>query len=322
MDNKERLIQHLKNQLGDIRRIVYNHGDDIGLLTGHGFKPVENTYQHRKYSKNGIIYTMWTSDGSFGRWHVDLGFYIGGTYVRYWDIEKRIDEIVEMYSIPSGVEVEERDEETKSLIAKIKGEINFTEKLVNSFGGWGEIGGRLRINGYFVSYDGGSVCNFYKNGICYTAHTNEYPKSGWHLCDKFSVYDEDNELSEDFSLKGEHNPALEKDFEVVLYGVKKLGHRESEKEKLANGKLVYREYRVRDYHSKTLETLGYFDTLEEAKKFAYDKAKAFAESIKDDRRRWAWTNPRDISDEIDYLAAFVYYEYDRHKCFVFVQGEY
>ena len=67
--------------------------------------------------------------------------------------------------------------------------------------------------------------------------------------------------------------------------------------------------------------LPVLDDFESAKKFAYENAKERAKNTPKDLKRWAYLEPKDMSETFDYLACYKYYEYSNSAFFVFVQGE-
>lgn len=250
--------------------------------------------------------------------HTDYGFYIvtnpdeAGTYFHMYDVNTRIDDIIAAgYTLPE--EPFERSAETESFIETIKADILKARKLVEGRGG-GTLGDMLRYNGYLVSYDGYSVCSFTKGCLVFHATNHDH----WRLDDNYNAIFEGEQISAPFSLDSEKGFRLEEDFEAIFGENPQLGHYLTEKERLKD----YKYFRVREYFPKELKTLKEFDSFEEAKKFAYEKAKEYAEGVRDDRRRFAYRDPLDVSDKYDYLAAYIWYSAGRgSEHMVFVQGE-
>ena len=282
-------------------------------------KEVEPPYVSHTYTYKGLDF-YFSYYGS--EYHLGDGFNFNDKWYRIWDIEEKIDDLLADGWIPQDEYV--RSAKAEEQIAAIKEKYFAIKKIVNSISGWGEIGGRMRANGCYVSYDGGSVCNFSKDFVAFGAHTNEYPKSGWHLEKRVQVYFEDGSLSSNFAVEDDGNSRiLDKHFEW-LFGaeISGFGRFYTERELFQMGKLNYDYYRVRFAHPKELGTLAFFKDYEDAKKFAYEEAKKEAENTSADIRRYAFLNPIDQADLTDTLCAYLYYQYDRSKYYIFVQGEY
>lgn len=253
---------------------------------------------------------------------LSCGCYINGKWYHMTTIDEHIDEIVE--NGYEGGKDYVRSDKAIEQIKKITEVYNNCKNVVNSSGGWGEIGGRMRSNGCYVTYDGGSVCQFSKDFLAMSAHTNEYPKSGWHIEDYVMVYFGDGSLSERFYMTDERRGFnLEKDFEAIFGSeIEEFGRFYTERELFEMGKKTYKRFRVRFAIPRELGTLKYFDNFEDAKKFAYETAKKNAEGVTDDRRRYAYTHPIDYADMTDTLCAYLWYKYDKgSEHIIFVQGE-
>lgn len=250
--------------------------------------------------------------------HTDYGFYVvtdsneAGTYFHMYDVNTRIDDIVAAgYVLPENPY--RRPAKSEALITGIKADILETRSLVEGRTG-GTLGEMLRSRGYLVSYDGYSVASFTKG--CLVFHATNHDR--WRLDDNYNAIFDDEQFSAPFSLDKEKGFRLEEDFEAIFGEDPKLGHYLTEKERLKD----YKRFRVREYVPRELSTLKWFDTFEEAKKFAYEKAREYALGVRDDRKRYAHTNPIDVSDKYDYLAAYVWYGARRgSEHMVFVQGE-
>ena len=236
------------------------------------------------------------------------GMYLGDSYCHIANIEQKIDEIIARGFKTDYV----RPIETELAVEKIKKEIEETRKLVDGRG-LGEMGGFLRSRGYFVSYDGFSVCNFSKGSVVYSAHC----EGKWKLSDKYSLYLADGILSADFALSNDNRVTLNL-AEVILGGKTDFGRRQTEKDLLP----TYKKFRVRTYENKYLDTAKWFDNFEDAKKFAYDLAVEKAKSVEGSNRCYAITNPRDEGEDYDMLACYCWYSYNgARNHLVFVQGE-
>lgn len=319
----ERTIRYIMTVFGDINYIVSHSGYEVAeALRKEGYE-VEKAPFYMYVLKDGLRFRLcyYSSNCS---WNLEYGFYVGWIDTPWFhmrDIHKRGAEIpIDLVNVPEEFPAE-RTKETIGMIQRIKDSILETKRIVAAKGGWGELGGWLRSRGYRVTYDGGSVCNFLKDGVVYCAHTADRP--GWYLEDYFNAYFPDNTLSDQFSLETDkHHLRLEESFEA-LFGdrLTSLGRYMTELEQVRAGMIKYDSYRVRKYSSKYLTTLKTFDTFEEAKKFAYEEAKRLAASTPPDLRRYARMNPTDCGDTYDYLAMYVYYQYDRSMHFLFVQGD-
>ena len=327
MDNKI-IARNICNEWGKFASIIndanknYKSVCDIeNILRENGYEVVGKAYCGTAYAtKNGIQFSVskYSASTTLSK---DYGFHIGsngfehGKYFRISNIANDIDGIVEAgYELPKDHYT--RTPETEDMISAIREEIRKTMEIVNR-GGYGELGGRMRSNGYFVEYDGGSVCTFSKDYICYHAYC-EYGK-GWRLEDHYNCYiNGTDDLSEEFSLSGENKMKLDECFEAIFGNFTGLGRRVSEKERVNE----YKSFIVRSYGSKTLDTIERFDNFEDAKKYAHDKAVEFAKDVSGDLKRYAHVNPIDVSDKYDYLAAYIWYVYDRgSEHVIFVQGE-
>ena len=319
--NNTTIARHIKKEWHDFYAIVKTNEREIGtiakILTENGYEVMSNNFGSWYATKNGLRFYCSHYSSEY-RLHVDYGFYVGsngwehGKYIRIFNVDKEIESILAAgYVLPENHYV--RSSEVEDCIKTIKSEIEKARAIVCG-GGYGERGDRLYCNGYKVGYDGGSVCDFSKGFLHFHAH-NDYP-CGWKLDDGYNAYIGDDVFSIDFSLNSDRYLNLDRDFEAIFGGVPTFGRELTEKDKIGR----YNKFRVRTYVPRELNTIGWFDTFEEARKFAYDKAKEYAESVKDDRRRYAYTNPRDISDRYDYLAAYLWYD-GGIKHFVFVQGE-
>lgn len=312
-EEKTLAIRAIAKMMGDINATIITNGiknDPREKLIELGYEPVESSsFYTNRYKKNGLIFCVehYNSNYTYG---MGWGFYYGvEKYCHLNQINEHIDEV-----IARGFKSDyTRSAETTALLEFIKEKVAETKRLVDNNRS-GLLGGILRSRGYFVSYDGYSVCNFSKDGIIYSAHCDR----GWTLNDSYEVYLANGKMSSGFSLYGGKRTDGNNLFEVIVGNITKLGRRETEKDLLP----TYKKFKVRTYESKYLETIATFDNFEEAKKFAYDTAVEKAKSITDYCRQWAITNPKDRGEDYDMLACFVWYSYNgstRHL--VFVQGE-
>ena len=320
MDNTI-IARHIKKEWNNFYKVVKENEEEIlhpeKFLQENGYDVLPSGFRGWYATKNGLRFYCGRYDSEY-RLHIDYGFYVGskewehGKYVRIFNVDNEIDAILAAgYVLPEDHYV--RGADVDICIATIKEEIAKAKSLIR--GGYGERGDMLYRHGYKVGYDGGSVCDFSKGFLHFSAH-NDYPQ-GWSLTDKYNAYIGDDVFSIDFSLNDEHRALLlDRDFEAIFGDVPTFGRELTEKDKVGQ----YTKFRVRSYVPKELETIGWFDTFDEAKTFAYEKAKEYAEGVKDDRRRYAYTRPLDISDRYDYLAAYLWYD-GGLKHFVFVQGE-
>ena len=304
-ETRTNAMREIALMLGEINNAI--------LLNGKRNCPYE-VIESMGYKRNGSIVEKRGIRFSIGQynsnyeWYVSWGFYFGvDSWCHFSDLNKRIDEIISRgfktdYVSPV---------ETEVIMENIKKEIEETRKLVTGRG-LGEIGGFLRNRGYFVSYDGFSVCNFSKGSIIYSA----YCDNRWELKDSYNIYLKNGVKSASFSLD---NPNTNLNLiEVVLGGKTDFGRRQTEKDLLP----TYKKFRVRTYESRTLDTAKWFDNFEDAKKFAYDLAVEKAKSVARDLQRYARTNPRDEGEDYDMLACYCWYSYDgARNHLVFVQGE-
>jgi hypothetical protein len=292
------------------------------FLNENGIKRIETEpiYALHYYAYKGLEfhYSYYGSE-----YHLGGFFYFKNKAYGLWDIENKYDGLIADGYVPQEEYV--RSEKAEEQISAIKDVYNNIKSIVNNIRGWGEIGGTMRAHGCHVSYDGGSIFNFSKDFVNFGAHTNEYPKSGWHLEKRVQVYFEDGSLSDNFAIEDDGNSRiLDKHFEW-LFGaeISGFGRFYTERELFEMGKLKYDYYRVRYRYPRELGTIETFDNYEDAKAFAYKEAKERAESVKDDRRRYAYTHPIDYADLTDTLCAYLYYKYDRgSEHIIFVQGEY
>jgi len=323
--DKTIIARHIKKEWANFANVVEHNKEKIGtkecrqFLEENGYTTMPTPFMGIYADKNGLRFYCGRYASTY-ELHFEYGFYVGsrgwehGKYVHIYNVDKEIEAILSTgYQLPENHYV--RNESVAACIQRIKREISEAKPLIH---GSGTLGDRLYANGCRVGYDGASVCDFTKGFIHYHAH-NDYP-GGWRLEDSFNVYIGDDVLSRTFTLeKAEEAFLLERDFEAIFGDVPTFGRQLSEKDKVAS----YKKFRVRSYVPRELTTIGWFDSFEEAKTFAFEKAKKLAESVKDDRRRYAHLTPTDVSDRYDYLAAYIWYSAGRgSEHMIFVQGEY
>lgn len=321
--DKTIIARHIKQEWGNFANLVEKNKDEIvhpeGFLAKNGYDAWTTPFFGCYATKNGITFSCGRYASTY-ELHTEYGFWVGrdrqnsGTYVRIFNVDEMVDEIIAGgYKLPRKHYV--RIKEVDDTIELIKREIDAAKQALG--GGCGERGDRLYRLGYKVGYDGGSVCDFSKGFMHFHAH-NDYP-GGWRIEDSYYAYIGDDVPSREFSLNNKQRGfMLDRDFEAIFGGVPTFGRELTEKDKLDR----YKEFRVRSYVPRELETLKRFDNFEDAKKFAYEEARARAESVKDDRRRYAYQSPLDVSDRYDYLAAYIWYSAGRgSEHMIFVQGE-
>lgn len=322
----ERIYLFIETEYGNLRKLIGNmHCWDVPeILKKNNYEFIRPGGGYEYAQKNGIKWRLYKYSSSYD-YKID-GFRCNDDTVSVnsiWNIiERKVEpEILQSITIPDNFP-SERTAQNAAMKKKIETIIEQARQDVASCRGWGEIGQRMRTKGYRIYYDGGSVCQFYKDGIAFSAHTNEYPTPGWHLEDHYEAYFPDNTLSTSFSLgKNQYHYPLEH-FECIFGDqLTSLGRFKTELERLKEGTLKYDRYLVRHYSNKYLKTLKSFDTFEEAKQFAYETAKQYAESVSPDLRRYARLNPVDCGEENDYLAMYIYYQYRNSKHLLFVQGD-
>ena len=334
------MIMDKTNTIRYIMTLVHFMGEHANIINGYGYyeedkvkerkdflesngivkKEVDPPFTSHSYNYKGLEF-YFSYYGS--EYHLGDGFNYNDKWFRIWDLDTEIDALLAEGWTPQDEYV--RSAKAEEQIAAIKEKYFAIKNIVNNIRSYGEIGGTMRSNGCYVSYDGGSVCNFSKDFVAFGAHTNDYPKSGWHLEKRVQIYFEDGSLSDNFTIEEDGNSRnLDKHFEW-LFGseISGFGRFYTERELFEMGKKHYDYYRVRYRVPRELGTLETFDNFEDAKAFAYKEAKERAESVKDDRRRYAYTNPINYADLTDTLCAYMYYKYDRgSEHIIFVQGEY
>ena len=306
IETRTNAMREIALMLGEINNAIILNGNrncPYEVIESMGYKRNGNVFE-----KKGIRFCVNMYNSNY-EWYVSWGFYFGvDSYCHITNIEQKIDEVIARGFKTDYV----RPIETELVVEKIKNEIEETRKLVDGRG-LGEMGGFLRSRGYFVSYDGFSVCNFSKGSIIYSAHCD----GKWSLTDNYSLYLADGVRSAEFTLYNNNRTNFNL-AEVVLGSKTDFGRRLTEKDLLP----TYKKFRVRTYESKYLDTAKWFDNFEDAKKYAYDLAVEKAKSVEGSNRCYAITNPRDEGEDYDMLACYCWYSYRgaRHHL-VFVQGE-
>lgn len=325
-DTQLQTSRYIKSLFGLAKQIVEDspqYTDPADALCKEGFRIRHDPFNHYA-SKDGLRFrygrypSVWT-------YHIDFYVYIDsmpledgrskGFHIH--DLDEHIGEITASGYVREYV----RPKETEDVIATVKTKAEEYKSLIDGRRG-GELGAMLRARGCKVHYDGFSVCNFSSDFLAFSCHNDGH----WRVEDYgYTVIHTDGSHSMRFNIAGDgQHLELERDFEAIFGPWKGYGRFFSEAELFRMGRLTFKRFRVRTYGDKTLDTLKYFDDYEQARHFAYDEAKRRAESVTDDRRRFAFTNPKDITDEHnDLLAVYLYYQGGPQapKYFVFVQGE-
>lgn len=292
--------------------------DTFEKIQDKGWKKVNSDYFDQKYEKNGMTINFWWG---CEKHHLSRSF-IFGKY-RFSSIVGISDEAADAL-IKEGCPTDYvRSEAITKRIAEIKAKQKEVEERVNKKGGYGEIGDFMRSFGCYVNYDGGSCSTFSKDFLECNAHTNDYPKQGWHLTNGYRLLYADGTTSMEFHI--DHPSGyidLDTDYEAI-FGTgepKELGRFYTEKERFEKGWIKYDKYVVCYNAPKNYERLEVFDTFEEAKKNAYERAKAAAENTPRDLRRYTYTNPIDVSNRDNDLASYQYYNCDGYRYRYCVEG--
>lgn len=307
MTDTTNAIRKIHKMMGEIEvSLLINRTINEDELSEMGYSVTKIKYYEFEISKDGLAFPVWTKEG---RYYTSGGFYFGPQRTYFYNmcyLPSSINELIKQGFNPSY----ERSRELQELSDLIVGRINETIRIVEGTREW-TLGNMLRRMGYFVAYDGSSVCNFVKDGIVYSAVM--VGTVHWKVNDSFSIYIADGVPSKKCSL------SVIKDFiEGIMGNVTKCGRRITEKDLLSE----YKRFRVRTYEGKTLKTIKWFDDFESAKKYAYDYAVELAEKVEPNYRRWAHNPPLDWSDRNDYLALYIWYMHDSgYPHAVFVQGE-
>lgn len=311
MINKDDAIKKIWRLAGDIKTsLALNNGSlNREELLSMGYSISKGCYGSEEISKEGLVFPIYYLCDC--RYHLSNGFYfdkgVARTFCSFSNIPIFIDSIILLEKFNPKYE---RNEELQQLADGIYNEIMDTKTLVSKFNSW-LLGNPLRYKGYFVDYDGYSVCTFTKNGIIY--HATMIGNGKWKVDDNFSVYLANGIVSDNFGIE-----MLEKYPEFILGYVAKLGKRLTEMDLLP----AYTKFRVRTYGDKTLETIKWFDDFESAKKYAYEYAVKQASKVEPRYRQWAHNPPLDWSKRNDYLACYVWYMHsENYPYLVFVQGE-
>lgn len=307
MTDTTNAIRKIHKMMGEIEvSLLINRTINEDELSEMGYSVTKIKYYEFEISKDGLAFPVWTKEG---RYYTSGGFYFGPQRTYFYNmcyLPSSINELIKQGFNPSY----ERSRELQELSDLIVGRINETIRIVEGTREW-TLGNMLRRMGYFVAYDGSSVCNFVKDGIVYSAVM--VGTVHWKVNDSFSIYIADGVPSKKCSL------SVIKDFiEGIMGNVTKCGRRITEKDLLSE----YKRFRVRTYEGKTLKTIKWFDDFESAKKYAYDYAVELAEKVEPNYRRWAHNPQLDWSDRNDYLALYIWYMHDSgYPHAVFVQGE-
>lgn len=292
-------IRGINAIMGELNNIGYSYKNSD--YTSRGFRVESSEYRKCKVSKYGLTFSIYGYDNSFS-----LGQtieYDGKSY----NVPQRLGELAE--ATGSNLPHYERSEELKNVISFINEEISELEPLVKRQSWIYCIGDTLRNRGCFVEYNGSSVCNFERNGIIYTA-TN-YDRQ-WKLNDYIQVYHPNGTYTNRFNRK-----RIDEIAELHLIGIDNIGKRPTEKSNINK----YKQFRVRTFDNKYLDTLKYFDNFDDANAYAKEVAKQKAENVARDLQMYAYKEPKDVSDEMDLLAGYMWYNYQNSKKIVYVMGE-
>lgn len=307
MTDATNAIRKIHKMMGEIEvSLSINRSINEDELSEMGYSVTKIKYDEFEISKDGLAFPVWTKEG---RYYTSGGFYFGPQRTYFYNmcyLPSSINELIKLGFNPSY----ERSRELQELSDLIVGRINETIRIVESTREW-TLGNTLRRMGYFVAYDGSSVCNFVKDGIVYSAVMTGVVH--WKVSDSFNVYVADGVPSKKCSLS-----TIKNYIEGIMGNVTKLGRRMTEKDLISE----YKRFRVRTYADRTLKTIKWFDDFESARKYAYDYAVELARKVEPRYRRWAHNPPLDWSDRNDYLALYIWYMHDSgcpHA--VFVQGE-
>lgn len=300
-----RKIEKMKGEI-EISLLVNNGSINEKELNDMGYEVAKGSFFDKQIIKDGLKFPVhYLSDS---RYHLSNGFYFGktNTFCGFNYIPNFIGQIIAQGFNPDYV----RNKEMQDLATSIVGKIEETKRIVTNGNSY-LLGNRVRYKGYFVSYDGYSICNFSKDGVAYSAECVGNGK--WKLRDTYQVYVTDGVLSPIFSMTD-----ISDSPEWVLGNITKLGRRLTEMDLLSG----YTRFRVRTYSDKTLATIKWFDDFESARKYAYDYAVKLAKEVEPRYQRWAHNPPIDWSKRNDYLACYVWYMYNEdYPHLVFVQGE-
>lgn len=308
MTDTTNAIRKIHKMMGEIEvSLSINRSINEDELSEMGYSVTKINYNEFEMSKDGLAFPVWTKEG---RYYTSGGFYFGPQRTYFYNmyyLPSSINELIKQGFNPSY----ERSRELQDLRDLIVRRINETIRLVTATREW-TLGDTLRYRGYFVAYDGNSVCNFVKDGIVYSAYTTGGRE--WKVTDAFNIYVADGVPSKKCSLS-----EIEEYIEGVVGNVTKLGRRMTEKDLISE----YKRFRVRTYADRTLKTIKWFENFESARKYAYDYAVELARNVEPRYRRWSYNPPLDWSDRNDYLALYIWYMYDNGSPHaVFVQGEY
>lgn len=316
---------HIYRIFGQYRKTIYDinkgrYEDMASIAKKNGFKLIIRDCgiygKPRHLEKDGLQFSLHYRGGEF---LADWSFYYGSLqYVHIKDLHQKLPEILASGWMPRSLR--SRTTQDQNTVDAIKAHIGVTRRLVDGRS-CGTLGALLKANGYHVHYDGRSVCSFSKGPVLYHASTTG-PAYRWVLDDNYQCFDADGNLSNAFSLQkdGPHL-CLGDAYEAVFGDGITLGRFFTERELFEAGRLAYRRYLVRVYQNKELTTISGYDTFHEANAAALSEARRLATRLPDRLKSHAHIEPKDIADEGDMLAAWMYYQYDNIRHLVFVQGE-
>lgn len=296
-----RYINYLENEVETIvKNSTYENMEENFVVNGYEYKYGRmSTFSVKKHKLEFMVY--YYSGSSL--YEVGSGVYYMGVYYNN-NIYDKLADILIMSEWECNYE---RDTFADSLIDYIKKEVNHAKNYVNGRG-LGEIGDSLRRHGYYIHYDGFSVCNFSKNGLFFTATCFE---KQWKLKDDYKAYLPNDKMTKEFSLAN-----LDIKFERYFGSIRTLGKRKTEKERIRE----YSKFAVRTYGSRTLDTIAVFDNFNDADKFAKEESIKRAKSTPNDLKSFSYSNPLDVSDKYDLLSGYLYYKCGNSEFLVFVVG--
>jgi len=274
-------------------------------------------YGKKKHlEKDGLWFSLeWHSGWGF---YPDHGFkYANGTkYCHIRDLKDKIHDIIASGWSPEGGP-QGRKIEDKITINGLTASI---QQVIDSVEGrGGSLGSALSGPNCHVHYNGHSICNFSKGPILYRA-THE--SNGWKITDNFRAYDAEGNQSREFSIgKDGYSLNLLDYYEAIFGDGIQLGRFFTEREQFQAGRLRYGRYLVRVYRNKELTTIASYEDFDQANAAAIEEAKRLAEALPERLKQYGYPKPKDIADEGDMLAAWMYYQCRNIKHLVFVQGE-
>lgn len=173
----------------------------------------------------------------------------------------------------------------------------------------GEIGDFLRNAGYYINYDGFSVCDFRERDLSIRYKATCY-EGGWNLCEAVSLGKTCNDWIKIVNLDPKQDYGV--DVEVSLA------------KRFAAGEIKPRTFLVVEQGSGAPTRERRFDTFEQADEAARQTAqKAIDWASKDgDLRRYTASrvvNWEQRADELDELRHYMWYDFGGHRQWVSVK---